>query len=309
MIVRASPGTLAKLGLDDEEHFNDTMTAYFLQYSPVGCLASCKFCAQSSVNKISKKTLGRLHWPAVDLFTIARHWRDDMFVRICYQSVLKPNFIDDLYTFLRTVRTFSKLPISIAVTPIPKAYLEEFKLLGVDKLGIGLDTATKELFEKWSKPYTWELYWRFIKDAIDVFGCRNVYVHIIVGLGEKFEDLVTTVRRIYAEGGEVALFNYVEPGKRRSIDVKYYRLVQIAVELVRRGEDPAEYIDFERRIFVKNPPINVFEALFTKGCPGCNRPYYTDFPGYPIYNFSSKDLLALFWNNVVSELRDIGVLL
>jgi len=306
MLVRASLGTLIKLGLFNDALLDEPRTAYFLQYSANGCLAKCGFCSQSRVSKNDKDQLGRVSWPSVELSDIIRNWKE-CFDRICFQSVLKRGFIKEVFAFVREIRDVTKAPLSVAVTPVPREFLTQLKKMGVDQLGVGLDTATEELFRKWNKPYTWDLYWKFIREAVEVFGRGNVYVHIIAGLGEKFEDIVSIAKKIYSIGGEIALFNYLEVGKRKSIDVRYYRLIQLSLDLLKENKNPYDYLEPGSLKFRRKPDVDVFKALLTKGCPGCNRPFYTDFPSYPVYNFSSEKILNAYRDNVLSELKDIGV--
>lgn len=306
MKVRASLGTLVKLGLIRAEQLDEPTTAYFLQYSPNGCLAGCMFCAQSRAQDGSKDVLGRITWPAVELSEILGKWREGLFERVCFQTVLKQDFFSETVEFVREMRSLTNVPLSVAITPVPRSALRSLADLGVDKIGVGLDTATEELFTEWGKPYTWGAYWKFVEEAVEVFGKGNVYVHLIVGLGERPRDLLSTAKKVYSLGAEVALFNYVEPKSRRSVDLRYYRIAQIAVELLRKGTDPGDYIDFDALVLRKMPDIDVYSALFTKGCPGCNRPFYTDFPAYPIYNFSSRKLLEAYRRVVEGELKSIG---
>ncbi|MGC8953611.1 MAG: radical SAM protein [Desulfurococcus sp.] len=305
MLVRASIGTLAKLGLADIKIIDEPRTAYFLQYSENGCLGKCRFCNQSRSSRAGKDWLGKVTWPPVELATVLDSWRD-VFDRVCFQTIIKQGFIEEARVFIREITRVSNLPVSLAITPVSKSILREFKELGVDKLGVGLDTVTEELFTKWGKPYTWRIYWRFIEEAVDVFGEGNVYVHIIVGLGESLREALETIIKIYSKGARVALFNYFDSSNMKSIDKRYYRIIQLAVELIENGEDPLEYIDLDSMRFKQQPGIDVYEALYTRGCPGCNRPFYTDLPRV-IYNFPSRKILEKHRNEIMRELESIGV--
>jgi len=305
MLIRASIGTLSRLGLASIKTLDEPLTAYFLQYSENGCLARCGFCTQSRSNVGRRDWLGKVVWPAVELEAVINAWRDE-FKRVCFQTVLKKGFIDEVRVFLREITRVTSLPISLAITPVHVSILREFRSLGVSELGIGLDALTKELFIKWGKPYTWEVYWRFIRDAVEVFGKGNVYVHVIAGLGESLEEALATFRKIYSMGARVALFNYFDTRSMRSIDVKYYRILQVALGLIEEGKDPLEYIDVSAARFTRQPDIDVLKTLYTRGCPNCNRPFYTDLPR-EVYNFPSTRLLETYRARVVLELEEIGV--
>jgi len=308
--VRASIGTLAVLGLADVKMAETPTTAYLLLYSPSGCSAGCAYCLQSS--KLSRSSggekLGRITWLPVDLETIKRSWKR-VFTRICLQTVIKPKFADETLKILEAIRSFEpELPFSLATTPVPRVYLEEARELGVDSLGVGLDAATQLLFEEWSKPYSWDLYWRFIGEAVEVFGKGNVYIHLIAGLGESLRELAYAMKRIYGLGGRVALFNYTDVKGVSPVDISYYRLAQLARYLLEHGLDPDIYIDYERRMVKREVPLNsTVEAFYTSGCPSCNRPFYTESPHGPLYNIPSRRLLEAYYKKLREELRGIGV--
>jgi biotin synthase-related radical SAM superfamily protein len=306
VLIRASIGTLAVLGLVDLRLAEKPTTAYFLQYSPSGCSANCAFCAQSRSYRGGER-LGRVTWPLVDLEAVEKSWRRS-FTRICLQTVIKPGFIEEALGVIRAIRSFEpELPVSLATTPIPRLHLEEARRLGVDALGVGLDAATEELFEKWRKPYSWDLYWRFIERAVEVYGRGNVYVHLIAGLGESLRDLVEAMKRVYRLGGRVALFNYTSSDGRPRVDVKYYRLAQLARFLLENSLEPDLYIDYEKGSVKRDIPVgSVVEAFYTSGCPGCNRPFYNESPRGPLYNIPSQRLLLEYYERLREELRGIG---
>jgi biotin synthase len=307
--VRASIGTLAKLGLLDLKYSESPTTAYLLQYSPIGCSGGCRFCLQSrrALSRSSDK-LGRVTWPTVDLETLASSWKS-VFTRVCLQTVIKPGFHLEALEILRFIRSFEYVkPLSLAITPVPKHILEEARKLGVDSLGVGLDVATKGLFEAWGKPYSWDLYWLFIKRGVEVYGAGSVYVHLIAGLGESLRELVYAMKRIYELGGRVALFNYINEKGTSPVSIQYYRLAQIARLLLEQGLNPDEYIDYEHLKTVRDIPVNrLEEAFYTSGCPGCNRPFYNESPRGPIYNIPSRQMLDAYIERLREELGSIGV--
>lgn len=309
MYVRASIGTLAALGLVDVKMRDKPLVAYLLQYSPSGCRAGCAFCLQSrKLFELRKgEYLGRIPWPVVDLELLEKSWRK-VFNRICFQTVIKPGFEREALEVMRKIRSFEgSLPLSVAITPVPTSYLRELRSLGVDALGIGFDTATEYLFEKWGKPYSWQIYWKFIEKAIEVFGRNNVYVHLIVGLGETLAEMVRTIKNIYGLGARVALFNYVDEKGVSQISITYYRLVQLARYMVENGLNPDEYIDYEKQVLVREPELDILQAFYTSGCPSCNRPFYNEKPSGPLYNIPSERALSTYVNSLRKELAEIGV--
>ena len=309
VLIRASIGTLAVLGLVDLKIEEKPTTCYLLQYSPTGCSANCQFCSQSR-SRSGGNRLGRVTWPLIELGDIERSWNRS-FKRICLQTIIKPGFIREALDTIKTIRSFEpELPVSLATTPIPQHYLVEALRLGVDKIGVGLDASTPRVFEKWCKPYSWVLYWKFTERAIEILGEGNVYVHLIAGLGESLRELVEIMRKIYCLGGRVALFNYTSDRGLSSVDTGYYRLAQLARFLLEHGLNPDHYIDYDkRRVYREIPVDSVLEAFYTSGCPGCNRPFYNESPRGPVYNIPSQRFLLKYYEKLREELCKIGVVL
>jgi biotin synthase len=237
-------------------------TAYALQTG--GCEGKCRFCTQSILSKSDKTYLSRVKWYPVKLEEIADKFSN--FKRFCLQTVIKRNFENEVIDVIKYIN----IPKSVTITPVKMDILEEMKKLGVDYLGIGLDTV-ESLWDKIGKPYTFQRYMEFIKDAIEIFGKRKVYVHLVFGLGENMEEFVSLMEKIYSLGGEVALFAFtpvkgtlMENFPRPSLE-KYRKVQEIRFKLSTKG-NPNE------------------KAYLTSGCPGCDRPFYNEDPRGKLYN-------------------------
>jgi len=314
MLVRVSIGSLAVLGLADVRLDAIPKTLYMLEYSATGCLGCCVFCAQSRASRADKRFLSRVIWPAVDLDKVisALSKCSSCFARVCVQTVLKPGFFREALSIVSRIVRACSLPVSLATTPVSRRLLLEARKVGVDILGVGLDAASPRVFAEVGKPYTFDLYMRFIGWGIAVFGRDKVYVHLIAGLGESLDELLAVMEKAYSMGARVALFNYTyTPGLPRhlpGIDVASYRALQIARLLLEEGYDPRRYIDFSKRPpqVKEQLPIDPRPALLTSGCPGCNRPFYNEGPLGPIYNYPSEELL-LKDRSWIDQLRSIGV--
>ncbi len=297
MLVRASLGTLAAIGEEDAKVLVRPGVAYLLQYCERGCLAGCLFCAQSTLSSASKDLLSRVVWPAVELERVAPRIAA-VFERACVQSVVKPGFVEELHEIAKILSRYG-LRVSLSTTPVADGDLALFKLEGVDYLGVGLDAPTPELAARINKPYPFEVYLDFVRRAVSVFGRGRVVVHLIAGLGESLRDIVETMKRVYEMGGMVSLFAFT-PVKGTPMEgrprppLRYYRVVQLANFLVSRGLPVERFVDLDRGCVYADPLLELEglpEALLTSGCPGCNRPYYTESPREEPYNYPSAALL------------------
>ncbi|GAA5419376.1 radical SAM protein [Sulfurisphaera tokodaii] len=243
-------------------------TAYALQYG--GCEGKCKFCTQSVLSNADKTYLSRVKWYLVD-FNDETAEKLSIFSRFCLQTVIKKGFVDEVIDILKLTRNKHK---SVTITPIEVSYLYKFKELNVDYLGVGLDTV-KRLWDYVGKPYTFDEYMKFIKEAVRVFGRGHVYAHLIVGLGETDDELISLMKELKDIGAEVALFAFT-PVK----GTPFENLERPSLERYRHIQR-MRYIIFEG----KNSKL----AYLTSGCPSCDRPYYNEDPRDKLYNIPLRD--------------------
>jgi len=299
LLVRASAGTLATIGLIDMCMASRPTTAYLLQYSAEGCSAGCSFCPQSMGNKGKKELLSRIPWPTVELEElIAKLRRNNPFQRICLQTVLKPGFEEELVEAVRLINSSNvAAPVSVASTPIRPQVLNTLRRLKVDRIGVGLDVTSEQRFESVKKPFKYLDFWNFITDSLKAFGYRHVTVHLIFGLGESEVEFAKTMERIYDMGAEVALFPFTPiagtpmEGTPQP-ELGRYRMMQIIRQNLHNGRRLEEVVEVAETISLKKDLEWEDESrcFLTSGCPGCNRPFYNERPGR-IYNYPSKRLL------------------
>ncbi len=316
VFVRVSLWGLVGLGLLDGPRVSYPLNIlYVLQYGGGGCLAGCSFCAQSSRNRfIDKRFLSRITWPRIELSSLisAIRVRGGFIRRICFQTIIKKWFLDEALFIVGEFWRSTGKPLSLAITPIPKKMLYEFRDLGVDYLGVGLDAASPRIFRVVGKPYSWDRYLEFIRDGLGVFGPRHVYVHLILGLGEKPLETYVLMEKLIGMGADIALFAYtpIDKGLYKPIlDITYYRETQIVRYLLLRGYSLGEIIDDEGHVkeeIVREiimDPDKYYEAFLTSGCPHCTRPYYNESPRGPFYNLYSHKHYLEYRDKLIGELR------
>ena len=321
MMVRASVGTLATIGLLKIDIVEKPTTAYILLYSQSGCLGTCTFCPQSISSTSNKSLVSRVSWPEVDLRVLTKGIKDvEVFKRVCIQTVIKEGFKDDVLEIVNTlVGEGVNKPISISLTPTDKDYLILLKDLGVDSLGIGFDTATPKTFSLVRKPYSWYEYMGFLRDCIDVFGPSKIYIHLIYGLGDNDLEFLNTMKYFTSLGVKIALFAFT-PIKgtpyesRERPNIINYRKIQVLRYLLTLGYDVNDYIVvsgdnvYLRRELVKDILENIdkyLNAFITSGCPGCNRPFYNESVKGPHYNYPSINFLYRHILQLMKELEMI----
>ena len=245
-------------------------TAYVLQTG--GCRAKCKYCTQSSISLADKTMLSRVKWYPVILEEVVDELSKG-FKRFCLQTVIKNGFEDEIVEILSIVKTPHK---ALTITPVSDKYLYEYKKLGVDYLGVGLDTVER-LWSEMGKPYTFREYMDFISRAVEVFGKKHVYVHLVVGLGETDAELIDLMKKLYYMGAEVALFAFT-PVKGTPLEnhppppLERYRRLQKIRFMIAHGYSGGE------------------AAYITSGCPFCDRPYYNEEPRKTLYNIPLVEL-------------------
>ena len=77
-----------------------------------------------------------------------------------------------------------RTPVSILVAPptLTRERLENFRSIGVDMIGIGLDAVTEELFRRIRTEVPagglkWEKYWEVVTDARDLRALEGQHAH------------------------------------------------------------------------------------------------------------------------------------
>jgi biotin synthase len=312
MLVRASIGSLAAMGLYDANVDVKPTTCYLLQYSSSGCSAGCLFCPQSSYNLSSKEFVSRVPWPPIELEALLHNIGSGNFSRICLQTILKKDFEKEASSIIRRLsEVASNIPVSIGTTPVSEETLYEFRSLGVDFIGVGLDVASNRIFDKIKIPFKMEDFWNFIKRCVNVFN-GNVFVHLIYGLGENDTEFAYTMEKVYEIGAEVALFSFtpISGTKLEHLpqpEIERYRLMQIIRYFLSKGYKLKEIIEEDGGRVKLKVNVDVHEikgAFLTSGCPACNRPFYNERPT-KVYNYPSPSLLDKEIELIGSQIRKL----
>ncbi|EEB74392.1 radical SAM protein [Thermococcus sp. AM4] len=290
MLVRVSYGTAIAMGLIRAKLLARPTTAYLMTYWPGKCANDCAFCAQARSSRANLDRLSRITWPAFELEKVVQALPNGRFGRICLQTIDYPGMLDDVLALLGAFKPLG-LPVSVSITPVSRETLEEFKELGVDYVGVGLDVASERLFGEIKPDFEWDEMWDFTARIVDVLGPGKALIHVIVGLGETDRELVEVFERAYAIGADVSLFAFT-PLRGTGLEnleppsIERYRKIQLARWLVEKGLGDRIIFDGDSIEGFDLAGIEVPPAVFaTHGCPACNRPYYNERPKKEPYNF------------------------
>jgi biotin synthase-related radical SAM superfamily protein len=283
-------------------------TAYLLTYRKDKCVANCGFCPQARESSGRADMLSRISWPVFStpyvIDEIERAVKSGEIKRVCLQALNYLEVFRHLLAFVKAICLHVKVPISISCQPLNRENMQRLAEAGVERMGIPLDAATEELFDKVKGrsaggPYVWEEQFKLLSEAVDIFGKGKASTHLIVGLGETEREIVEMIQRCVDMGVLPALFAFTPiPGtaleNNPQPSVQHYRHVQLARHLIFHGTVEYEDMCFDEEGCItdfgveKEALVNIIQTgnpFLTSGCPNCNRPYYNEKPSGPIYNY------------------------
>lgn len=306
--IRVSLGSAIILGLINGRLDAKPTTVYLLTYRRGKCTANCAFCPQARTSSARSDKLSRVTWPAFPLkrvfLGIRRVAEKEEIGRVCIQALNYPTVFEDLLTLVRQLRLHTGIPISVSCQPLNRKKLKELLKVGVERISVALDAATKEVFNEVKGrlvggPYVWEEQRGTLLDAVKVLGEGLVTTHLIVGLGETERGMVQTIQWCADAGVYPSLFAFT-PIRGTALEnhappsVGHYRRMQVAQHLITHRKARFENMRFSRngKLVDFGVPNSLLLKMvesglpfLTSGCPNCNRPYYNERPGGPIYNY------------------------
>ncbi len=271
-----------------------------------GCHARCAYCGLSGTREIdaawTDSSFIRVDWPIIPVEDITRAMTDGVcphVERVCVSMITNARAREDC---IAVVSEFSRVipRISVLITPtiVNREWLQRVKDAGADMIGIAVDAATPEIFDRLRGmgvhgPHKWDIYWRTVRDAVAIFGEFNVGVHLIVGIGETEEEIIGTIQRAQDMGARTHLFSFFPEEGSAMEDhpqppLGAYRRVQLARYIINydigradtmRFNALGQTVDFGLDPQVLDDVISKGDAFMTSGCRGatmdnaCNRPF------------------------------------
>lgn len=311
--VRISVGSAIVLGLIRGKLDAKPTTVYLLTYYNGKCLANCGFCPQAKTSRSRADMLARVTWPAFPteqvMAGIEREAKNPNVKRVCIQALNYSGVFNDVLATVEELQSRARIPVSVSCQPFNLEQMKRLKETGVDRISIALDAATKGLFDKIKgfsagSPYSWEAHRETLLKAVEVFGENCVYTHLIVGLGETEREMIETIQWCVDSSIYPSLFAFTPiPGTMLGTwpqpPLAAYRRIQLAHHLIVHGKtrfedmkfDEAErLVDYGVSESLLQQIIETGNPFLTSGCPGCNRPYYNERPGGPMYNYPRQPL-------------------
>ena len=294
--IHISSGTATVLGLSEAFIDAPPTTAYLL----VGerCERDCSFCTQARSSRAPAQALSRVIWPPYEekktLLALKEAYQSGKIQRACLQVTVNPGYL------LRTEEIIAQLqgmPICASVVVSNLDQVAQLLDSGLEIVGLSLDAANEEVYRR-VKGSGFAQALGFIEEAAKRFPGR-IATHLIVGLGETEEEMTRLIQRLHDRGVIVALFAFTpNPGTAlehlEPPSLSTYRRVQIARHLIVHNWARVESFTFSPQGTIVDfglEPEKLLHALHdgqafqTSGCPGCNRPYYNERPGGPLYNY------------------------
>jgi biotin synthase len=276
-----------------------------------GCSANCAYCGLSGSRDAeeswSEQSFIRVDWPTVPLADVVASMKSgncSHVERVCISMITNGRSAKDAVNVTKELKEVTD-QISVLVTPtiINKDWLIELNEAGADKIGVAVDAATPELFNRLrgqgvNGPHRWDRYWRIIDDSLAVYGKNNVGIHLVVGLGETEEEMVNVIQRAQDMGADTHLFSFFPEkdslmGDTPQPPIGKYRRVQLARYLINHELSNAgsmtfnqgKITDYGAKHETLEKVIGTGTPFMTSGCSGetkecaCNRPFGNSTPG------------------------------
>ena len=313
-----SRATAISLGLVRQRMYRGAVNrcVNLLVHYPEGCSANCAYCglARKRPGTYQEKSFIHVDWPTYSMKEIVAAINDapSYVKRTCISMITNGRCRKDTLEMTRLLKKETSRPISLLISPtmLERQDLEAMKEAGTEKIGIALDLATPDLFEKYrgkgvSGPHKWDKYWEILEIGLEIFGPPHVGAHLMVGMGETEKDMVALMERLWNMGVMNHLFAFFaeegsQLGNRPQPSWPTYLRIQLARYLIEEGlaskpkmtfDTKGRIVDFglkaERLISI----IDLGTPFMTTGCLGpdgqvaCNRPFGNCLPDDKQWNY------------------------
>ena len=309
---RLSAGTACVMGKKTMKSDVLPTTAYIMLEEK--CSNNCQFCAQSRDSEARADLLSRVTWPAFSRDEAAAEigdtYKAGAIKRACLQVVHNTDSWDTTVDALELLHNSSAVPICVSSHLETAEQAKELIARGAERICIALDAATPELYRKVKKGQ-WDSKWSLLLECAQALP-GLITTHLIVGLGESEEEMVSRLAACIDKGIKVGLFAFTPVRgtpwfNKRQPSIARYRRIQIAHHLLKNRymQDVIRYQKGTISEFVipEEELLGILKdgiAFQTSGCDDCNRPYYNERPGGLMYNYPRR-LTSLEVSKAIEE--------
>ncbi len=332
--AKMSHATAISLGLVKQRMYRGAVNkcVNLLVHYPEGCSANCAYCglARKRPGTYQEKSFIHVDWPIRSMkeIVVALNHAPSYVKRTCVSMITNGKCRKDTLEMTRFLKKETSLPISLLISPtiLERQDLEAMKEAGAEKIGIAVDLATPGLFEKYrgkgvSGPHKWDKYWEIVKTGLEVFGPPHVGAHLMVGMGETEEEMVSLIQRLWSMGIMNHLFAFFaekgsQLGNRPQPPWPSYLRIQLARYLIEDGLASKDQMAFDTKGRISDfgadeetlaSIINLGTPFMTTGCldsdgqVACNRPFGNCLPDDKQWNYPyppNEEELCLIRDNI-----------
>jgi biotin synthase len=316
--AKMSRATAISLGLVRQRMYRGAVNkcVNLLVHYPEGCSANCAYCglARKRPGTYQEKSFIHVDWPIRSMKEIveAIHDAPSYVKRTCISMITNGKCRKDTLEMTRLLKKETSLPISLLISPtiLERQDFEAMKEAGAEKIGVAVDLATPELFEKYrgkgvSGPHKWDKYWAALETGLDIFGPPHVGVHLMVGMGETEKEMVSLMQNLRDIGVMNHLFAFFaeegsQLGNRPQPPWSAYLRIQLARYLIEEGLTSKGQMTFDTKGRISYfgleserlmSIIDLGTPFMTSGCLGsdgqvaCNRPFGNCLPDDKQWNY------------------------
>ncbi len=296
---RVSSGTAAVLELHQLRMDVAPTTAYLMLGER--CSRNCAFCTQARESRSNAAALSRVIWPQFPdrqvATAIARAYREGIIRRACFQVTVSHGYLAEAAQAVTTLAQACDMPICISVAPRNTEDVGRLLAAGAQRVTIALDAACERVYDR-VKGGMWSNTLALLAESARLYP-GHIGTHLIVGLGETEREMAERIQDLHDLGVTIGLFSFTPVSGTALADcppppLAQYRRMQVAHWLIVHNLVRAATLDYNdagevigyglsharlRELLADGEPFR------TSGCPGCNRPYYNESPGGPLYNY------------------------
>ena len=333
--AKMSRATAISLGLVRQRMYRGAVNkcVNLLVHYAEGCSANCAYCglARNRPGTYQEKSFIHVDWPIHSMKEIveAINHAPSYVKRTCVSMITNGKCRKDTLAMTRLLKKETPLPISLLISPtiLENQDIESMKEAGAEKIGIAVDLATPGLFEKYrgkgvSGPHQWSKYWEILEIGLDIFGPPHVGAHLMVGMGETEEEMVSLMQRLWNKGVMNHLFAFFAEkgsrlGNRPQPPWPTYLRIQLARYLIEEGFASKAQMTFDSQgrisdfgleperlmsIIDLGTPFMTTGCLDSNGQVACNRPFGNCLPDDKQWNYPyppNEEELCLIRDNIL----------